>query len=518
MLSSGSSSASSYTIGSGGTLSGSGTIGGLVVENGGLAAPGYSPGTLNVSGHVTFNAGSTYQVEVLTDGTHDQILASGTATLLGGTVAVVAESGYAIPYASYVILRADGGVSGTFGTVTSNLAFLTPLLSYDATSVSLVLARNDVSFTSLARTANQRATATAVQALGLGNTVHDRVLAQTTSGAATSFDALSGEIHASLPGLFSRQSRFLRDAVGARLRQGGTPGEGDDNGGGDAGPATRHSRLGGLTAWGQGFGNWSRAGSDGNAAALSATLGGMVLGLDAPLGAHWRAGLVTGGSRTSFRAGARGASGDSDNLDLGLYLGGQYGALGLLAGGAYTWHDIGTKRRIAFPGYASTARADYDAGTAQLFGEVHYRLPLGGLQVQPFAGLAHVRVDGGAFGERDSTAALRGSAGTVETTYTTLGLRAEGGVTLGGLALRPQASLGWQHAFGDTAGSAALAFQGGGPEFRVGGLPLARDSAILGAGLSHSLSPQLSLSISYQGQFGGEVRSNGVKGNLTYSF
>jgi len=42
----------------------------------------------------------------------------------------------------YVILQTNSGVSGTFSNVTSNLAFLTPSLTYGATNVFLDLASN----------------------------------------------------------------------------------------------------------------------------------------------------------------------------------------------------------------------------------------------------------------------------------------------------------------------------------------------------------------------------------------
>ena len=46
--------------------------------------------------------------------------APGTATINGGTVAVVAESGSYAPSTTYTILNATGGVTGTYSSVTSN--------------------------------------------------------------------------------------------------------------------------------------------------------------------------------------------------------------------------------------------------------------------------------------------------------------------------------------------------------------------------------------------------------------
>ncbi|MBY0258869.1 MAG: autotransporter-associated beta strand repeat-containing protein, partial [Methylobacterium sp.] len=78
-------------VNAGGTLGGSGRVGGLNVGQGGTVAPGNSIGTLNVAGNVTFAAGSTYAVEVAA-GRSDRIAATGAAQIGGGTVSVSLEN------------------------------------------------------------------------------------------------------------------------------------------------------------------------------------------------------------------------------------------------------------------------------------------------------------------------------------------------------------------------------------------------------------------------------------------
>ena len=73
----------------------------------------------------------------------------------------------------------------------------------------------------------------------------------------------------------------------------------------------------GKAVWSRGFGAWGRTGSDGNAARLNHSTGGFLLGTDARLSQHWRAGALAGYSRTRFDVGN--ASGSSDNFHLGLY-------------------------------------------------------------------------------------------------------------------------------------------------------------------------------------------------------
>jgi len=126
---------SNVTVAGGATLGGSGTIGGLVAQNGSTVAPGaLAPfSTLNVSGNASFASGTTFVVNVSGAGQNDKLAAGGTATLQGGTVQVITGTGVT-PTSRYTILTAQGGVQGAFAqlTTTSNLAFLSPTLSEDA--------------------------------------------------------------------------------------------------------------------------------------------------------------------------------------------------------------------------------------------------------------------------------------------------------------------------------------------------------------------------------------------------
>jgi outer membrane autotransporter protein len=77
--------------------------------------------------------------------------------------------------------------------------------------------------------------------------------------------------------------------------------------------------------------------------------------------------------------------------------------------------------------------------------------------------------------------------------------------------------LGWRHAFGDTTPLSTLAFTGS-DAFTVAGVPIARDSALIEAGLDLNLTPNATLGVSYQGQFGGGASQNGFKANLAVKF
>ncbi len=141
------------TVNGGGLLAGHGSVtGNITVAAGGTVAPGAVASFATLSSDVVvFQPGSTYRVSVIGMEEHNQNdkLTVGTATLNGGTVRVVSprNSTYA-PSTRYTILTAAGGGLGeannnTFSDVSISLAFLTPLLSYDANDVFLTLTCNN---------------------------------------------------------------------------------------------------------------------------------------------------------------------------------------------------------------------------------------------------------------------------------------------------------------------------------------------------------------------------------------
>ncbi len=85
-------------------------------------------------------------------------------------------------------------------------------------------------------------------------------------------------------------------------------------------------------------------------------------------------------------------------------------------------------------------------------------------------------------------------------------------------ALTHHLSLGWQHAFGDVSSNANLAFVGGGSAFSVSGVPIARDSALIGAGVEYAFSKTVSASLSYNGQFASGTEHNAFKGAISIEF
>lgn len=137
---------STVTAGTGTTLSGTGTLGGLVAQSGSTVAPGSDGiGTLGVTGNIQLLAGSTYAAQIQPTAA-DVLFATGTAQL-GGTLAIQVASGSYLFGSSYAVLQANGGRTGAFKLVTGLNSFgqaFAAQVVYTATGVQVLLTPNQL--------------------------------------------------------------------------------------------------------------------------------------------------------------------------------------------------------------------------------------------------------------------------------------------------------------------------------------------------------------------------------------
>ncbi|MBT2324778.1 autotransporter domain-containing protein [Variovorax paradoxus] len=504
-----------------GRLQGSGTVGSTTVA--GTIAPGNSIGTLNINGSFTQAAGSTYQVEVdPASNASDLIHATGSASIASGAnlqVLRTSSTGYGLGN-RYTVLTADGGVTGTYSlTGDTQTAFVRLFDSYDATHVYLNTEKVR-SFTEAAASPNQAAVATALESLPDDNGLVNAVAFLPSDFAARdAFNQLSVDIHASSKTAALEDSRFVREAAIDRLRTAAcapgsaaaTPQQQQQQQQAGAGCITAGAER---VTWGQVFGSWGHIDGTANAAKLKRDIGGFVVGADTSVGAGWRVGGLAGYSRASADTDARNSSAKTDSYHLGVYGATQWGATALRLGASQSWNKLDTSRSVAFAGFADSVSAQYDSTTSQVFGEVGHRIDAGRVALEPFAGLAHVRVKTDAFFERGGLAALHGAGDSTDATFSTLGVRAS---TQLSDSTRVRGLLGWRHAFGDTTPTSTHAF-GGSLPFTLAGVPLAKNVAVLEAGVETQLRPNLTLGASYAGQFGDGLQDHGFKVNLNWAF
>ena len=557
------------TVSDGATLGGYGTLGSGVgslvdIQSGGILSPGNSIGTLTINGDLTLQAGSYLMTELAGDGSADLVNVTGRANI-GGSHLVITALGPEISYQAgqkYNILSAGNSVSGQFVDVTSNSAFLTftldPEQSSNAFNVALKPKATEPEpnkpdpgtnpepgekpepsplFTTVANTNNQFATAQALDSLsqtGSSLALYNRLLMLSADEARAAYDNLSGEAYASAKGALINQSQFINSAITNRLQQanGSTPtapvatmnymSEAKKSDAfGTVIPQTDSENR--YTGWGYAYGAWSEQDSTSNTGRMKSSVGGFVTGIDRLVYENWRLGLLAGYSHTSFNVDSRASSGSSDNYTLGAYTGTEWpmsngNALAFSSGLAYTWHQIEMNRSVAFPAFGDNLNADYDAGTFQIFGELGYKIRLPKAVFEPYANLSYVRLKTDGFNEDGQTAAaLAVNSDTTDTTFSTLGFRASTGFDLGTIPTTARADLGWRHAAGDVNPVSTASFVGSNA-FTVAGAPIAKDTAIIEAGLDFELSKDATLGVSYSGHFGSGAQRNGFNASLKVSF
>lgn len=537
-------------------------------------------GTLTVNGNLTFGQNTIYRVHAdPASSASDRIHVTGVA-YLDGTVAHVGPSGNYAPQTTYNILTADGGIQGRFTGASSAYAFLTPTLSYDTNNAFMTLTRNDVPIGSVGGTGNESSVGGALDneappstgsgspSTGSGSSpagsessltgsessstgnglssivnglpsagngsapgvatgarqVATAVLSMTPDQARSALKMLSGEAYASTPSVLQSMGDTVRTLPLAHLRGNldapalaGRPTAQLGSPSSDALP-----QSGASPVWAQVFGNWSTFGGDGNASSVSQSSGGLFVGGDGAVGGGWRLGGALGyiGSHSSIADTASRTNVDSYTATL---FGGRNFPVGpghvrFMAGAAYTWHDIDTKRDVAAGSLAQRLESSYHASSTQVFTELGYRLPLGdAYSIEPYAGVAWNQLRTRDFDETGGTAALHGAGSSDDVTSTTLGLR---GAWLFGSDRAPgrlTATLGWRHAMGDVKPRQELAFEGG-STFSVTGVPIARDAAVLGLGAEMAITRNTTAGVAYDAQFGGGNRQQSGQLKLAMRF
>ena len=544
----------------GSTVSGTGTYTGpIAVTSGGALAPGLpgTIGTLNAA-NVAFASGSTFQVKVDAAGNADRLAATGTVTLGGATLAVLANTGTYNPQTVYTIVTAAGGVTGQFGTLTSNFAFLTPSVSYGANQTQLFVTRNDVPLASVAQTPNQAATATGVQSGVLPTAVSTpgaativtptasplamAILNLSAPAARQAFDTLSGQMHAGTVRVLSTDALGIRDTLLGRMRfglSGPTPALANLQGA--ELPSAFAADLPGRRAsepvqvrtldptvfalWGEGFGSFGTAFRTSNAGRVDRTTSGFLAGADVTIAGVGRFGIAGGYADTQADLTSLVSRSRIQTGTAALYGAVVAGPTIIRAGLTYAGHNIDTSRAIIFPGFASSTRAKFDGWTGQVFGEVGVPLKVGRdggaeITLEPFAGLAGIRVRTSSFAETGGVGAgLTGFARDHDIGTATAGLRMETRLgEAGEFGIRTM--LGYRAAFGDIDPKALLAFTTAATPapFQIGSVPLDRHALVAEANFDWRVAKNTTVSLATTGAYGARAIDQAIKGRVEIRF
>ena len=386
-----------------------------------------SPGRANavqrtaLTGNFVNTEDGTFTVTIdPTTESSDKLIVTGTATLEGGTVRVTGVT-YAYD-GRYAILEAAEGVESQFDDVIDTL-FIDNRLSYGDGYVALSSVSKGDSFCDFAGTANQRTVAcNGLDGLPISGELPQAVLALTTTEEArAAYDALSGEVHASLKGALMDSGQWTTTAISSRM----TARFGDPD------AQTSTSAFGNLTSladgssgfWTTGYGARGETDATSDTARMDTDLGGVLFGIDRALGERWRLGVLGGYNRTDVTQRARSSSGSVNTWTVGLYGGAEVGASGFSFGAIYNGHSADASRTVGFTGFSERLSARYDAWSWQLFAEAGNKMQAGALMLEPFAGVSLISLDTDGFSETGGAAALTASSDTDSMAFTTLGVR-----------------------------------------------------------------------------------------------
>jgi outer membrane autotransporter protein len=519
-----------------------GIAGSLTVDAGGVYAGGGAVGSLNVNGTLRTNtdlgrativhdlnmgSGSTLAYGVNADGSSAPVQVGGTANLNGATLAVNPGSGTYPWQSRYTVLQA-ARVNGTFGTVTSDYAFLTPTLAYTPTQVDLTYTRNDVAFNEFALTGNGSNAANSLASIGKNNALYNALLNTTQSSAGAAIEQLAGASNANLTSAtLGASSQVGSSMLSAMQQMAGSPGllvgldqrdtpilaaNGVPAAARNLNDPNARGRL-----WLQAIGGYGKVEGEHGSNSLEQRSKGSVLGVDWALDSQWRVGVLGGYSKTDLDA--SGIDGNVESWHAGVYALHQHGPLAVRLGAAYSGHQGESKRTVAFNGFSDRPKGDYDADSQQAFAELGYAMGSGRLSAEPFASLGYQRYHRDRYQEKGGAAALQVDSQTQDNVSSTLGLRLAHLSSLdNGMSLTPRLAAGWKHTYGDISSSTRQAFVVGGTAFSVDGSSLDRDSLVLEAGLDLGISSRHTLGVGYSGEIGNNSRNHGLIGQWQMSF
>ncbi|WP_043283866.1 autotransporter-associated beta strand repeat-containing protein [Reyranella massiliensis] len=516
-------------IGAGGMLGGSGTLIGQLTSNGGVLAPGNSIGTLNVTGNFV-QTGGVYQVEVNSGGQNDKIVATGTAAIGGGaTVQVLAASGTYQRNTTYTIVTATGGLTGTYSGVTSNLAFLTPSLSYDANNVYLLLFQTASAFASGAQTRNQYAVGTALDiasptATGDFNTVLNALAGLDTQQGPAALDAISGQPYTGFGTVNIGASLVFMNTLGQQVGQAR-----NGNGAGTTRVALAEActvacdtqDLPKWGAWMSGLGGFGSVGGNTNAGTLTYNLGGAAIGVDYRLDPRFLVGLAVGYSSGRQWVNGFMGNGNADTYSAALYASFNQGGLYVDALAGYAYSDNRMQRVMAIPGLA-TRIASGQTGANQFLGQIEAGYRIGLLEaaqatITPFARFQTVAVSQNPFTESGAQSLNLGVAQQNTTSVRTIiGADLGANIPVGmerplGVTIR----LGWAHEYADTSRPITAAFAGApAVPFTVYGAQPLRDAAVVGLGLNTQIGASTSIYARYDGEITGRDDTHAISAGL----
>ncbi|WP_247967424.1 autotransporter domain-containing protein [Bradyrhizobium sp. 195] len=540
----GSMSSSLTTVNATAALAGTGTVGALQVNAGGIFSPGGAggPGTSMTVASLTMQSGALFSVFV-DPSTSSFANVTGNAAPNGAIVGAHFAAGSYVAK-QYMILTASS-IAGTFDPTVANTGLPSGFhttLSYDSTHAYLNLALNFAP-PSGNLNGNQQNVGNAIINFFNTNGTIPMVFGSLTP---TGLTQLSGEVgSAPQQTTFNAMNQFMGVMTdpfiagrGDPVSAGGAPNAYTDE------TALAYARtrkpndaLAAIytkapiapsfeqrwSVWAAGFGGAQQ--TDGRTVVGSNTttsnLYGTAVGADYRISRDTLVGFALAGGGTNFTVANALGGGRSDLFQAGAFFRHIIGPAYITGALAYGWQDITTDRTVTVAG-VDRLRAEFNANTYSGRLEGGYRFVTQGVGLTPYAAAQFTTFDLPAYAEQaivgSNTFALAYGAKSATDTRTELGLRtdksfaqADGIVTLRG-------RLAWAHDFNPDRAIGATFQTLPGASFVVNGAAMASDSALVTGSVEKKWLNGWSAAGTFEGEFSGVTRSYAGKGVVRYAW
>lgn len=506
---------STSTVADLGMLGGVGRLADVVVDKGGVLSPGDTAnpfGTLTIADNLVFKDGSYLWIRSSVNGAqHSRVAVEGATTLEGGKVILKADQGEWNLRTRMDILQSEGGVTGVFAGAESDLAFLKPILTYSDKAVQLTLARNDVTIASVGVTPNQKSVGAALDVMtgeamtnppaGRNTALEDAILDGSADNVRGALNSLTGEVHATLAGVASGDSRFIRDAMLTRGRNG----------------TTEATDGRGVAVWASGvFGSGRQ--DNGELAGFRSEATGYLAGVEKTLNGRAHIGVAVGESQSEIRANRLRSTGEVKTQHIGVYGAATLGGFDFRLGGAWMDSRTRTDRSASLNRFNEQLTGRYDGEAWQAYGEVSWRKPvMASTVLEPYLNYTRVEYDADVV-ERGGDAALSGDVSQTSDLLTA-GLRSE--THLAGGNGRPALSaighLAWTEDLSGDGPVFNAAFSDG-PVFRVEGADLNSGALQAGLGFNIEASKSTNIEVGYSGVFNDDYKDHRLTGRVSFRF
>jgi len=430
---------------------------------------------------------------------------------------VIAAAGSYGASTTYTILNATGGRTGTYSSVTSTFAFLTPTLSYDPNNVFLTLALQGGSnsgFLMSAYTPNQKAVGSALNQSFAGATGDFATVIGTLSGLTAfqgpgALNALSGEQYADFGTMNTNNAAMFMNAIGQQMAvaRGTTAASGQRASLAQACDVACDG-MSPFSVWGSALGGVGSVNGDYNASTATYNFGGAAVGIDYRLDPRFLVGLAASYTAGNLWVNGFPGKGWSNNVGVAAY--GSFTQGGFYADllGGYAYYGNQLQRQITISGLQRTAWGSTGANQALGQVETGYRFGVyapAGATLAPFARLQGSSVTQNGFTESGAQSLnLNVQQQTTNSLRTLFGLDLAGAVPLGSdRTLDVGLRLGWQHEFGSTQRPITAALSGAPfAAFTVYGATPQPDSAVVSLRAGTSIAAATQLYLRYDGDIG----------------